>query len=268
MKIAAVHTYSLPGELDKNISETRKTISLLEADSPDFVLFPELNISGYIKSRELLEEVVIQKSNVMDQLLDISANTTMAISVGFPEKECNQYYISQHLFQNGKLVGRHRKTHLGPTEKETYSEADNLDVFELKNLNVGIQLCFETHFPEISYAQSKQGADILAMGFASPRETSAEKAERLKRYLCARAYDNSCYVIACNMAGKSESGREFDGLSMIIDPKGNVLCESQSNETGYCIAEFEKQKIMQIKESRMGWFNEYKRKDIMANIYN
>jgi predicted amidohydrolase len=137
----------------------------------------------------------------------------------------------------------------------------------VNGLTIGMQLCFETHFPEISYAQAKQGANLLAVGFASPKETDAEKLERFKRYLCARAYDNACYVLACNLSGTTSSGAKLSGLAMIIDPKGKVLAEETRIGNGYCIANVDNEALEHIYQSKMAWFNRFKRNDILRQFY-
>ena len=96
----------------------------------------------------------------------------------------------------------------------------NLDIARLLNAGtharMGMQLCLESHMPELALEQSRQGAFLIAMGFASPREAPHEKLERWMRYLPARAYDNGVYVVAANQSGCSESGRDFPAVALAI----------------------------------------------------
>ena len=90
------------------------------------------------------------------KLLNTSKEVACAFAVGFPEKGNSNFYISHYLINNGEIIGIHRKTHLGPTEKEVFKAGDEINVFAVGELNIGIQLCYETHFPELSYAQAMQ----------------------------------------------------------------------------------------------------------------
>ena len=267
MKIAAAYINTEAGNISANLRETLCLLREIEKERIHFVLFPELSLSGYIHSTQEIAEIESHKKIAFSALSDFSKNSELAFAIGFPEFQDHKIYIAHYLFSKGVIIGSHRKSHLGPTEKEHYQEGDELPVFQIKQMTIGIQLCFETHFPEISYAQAKQGAHILAMAFASPKENGIEKSERFKRFLCARAYDNSCYVLACNLAGKTTRGTTLSGLAMIIDPKGEVLAETTTSGSGYCVANFEPDRIEKIHHSKMAWFNGFKRSDFLKKIY-
>lgn len=268
MKIAAVHTCSVPGDVKFNMQQTQKMLKHLSDKQVDFILFPELNISGYTNQIKQLRNVVNQSPYILQQLKEMSLANSASFAVGLPCEMGGDYFIAHYLFERGEIAGIHRKTHLGPTEQHLFTAANIIETFKTGNMNVGIQLCFESHFPELSYVQACKGANILAVAFASPRESSEVKMERLKRFLCARAYDNGCYLLACNLSGETSKGAQLPGLSMIIDPKGNVVADSFASDSGYCIADIDKGEIERIHKSRMGWFNKYKRTEIFQNYYN
>lgn len=278
MQLAAVSSTSVIGDVQKNLHTTVMWIEKLHTKGVDFALFPELNLSGYTKNIEILNHVHADKESTFKTLIALSKRVKTAFAVGFPEKNKEQFFISHFLFSQGKLVGTHRKTHLGSTEKEVFSEGDELDVFTIGELKIGMQLCYETHFPEVSYAQVKQGANILAMAFASPRETAKGKLERFKRFLPTRAYDNACFVMACNQNLNEDCGQGIRedqqksagnslGLSLIIDPKGNVLQEAISEEEEFVSCPCDLADIERIKGSKMAWFNPNKREEIIRKYY-
>lgn len=257
----------MPGIVTANLRETLDMLYLLEKKQVRFVLFPELNLSGYITSKKAIKAALLQKEEVFGQLKDFSHNSQTAFAIGFPEEENNNYYITHFIFEKGEIIGKHRKTHLGPTERAVFSEGNQIRVSKVDKLMVGMQLCFETHIPEISYAQAKQGGNLLTFGFASPKETNSGKLERFKRFLCARAYDNACYALVCNQSGTTLQGAALPGLAMIISPKGMVLAEETKAENGYCIADFETETLARIHQSRMAWFNNFKRTEVLKPFY-
>ena len=268
MKVAAVSSESIIGNVLHNLQTTVLWVERLNEQSADFILFPELNLSGYTKESEEIEEALSQKDFIFQELQKLSKRLKTAFAIGFPEYENGKYYISHFLFSNGELIGKHRKTHLSPTEKETFSEGNEINVFNVGELKIGMQLCYETHFPEISYAQAKHGANLLAMAFASPNEDSGIKLERFKRFLPARAYDNNCFLMACNQNSKRENTPVFPKFCMITDPKRNVLQETYLPETDCIIADIDLEKIERIKSSKMGWFNKYKREKLFKEYYS
>lgn len=262
MRVAAVPFHSKLGAMEDNLQRTIARLEQLAEKGVEFVLFPEMNLSGYTKDIELINRLQHNKTKLLQVLCSISEKLNMGFAVGFPERVEESIFIAHFVFFKGELVGVHRKTHLGPTEKEVFSEGSHIEVFDLEGLKVGIQLCFETHFPEIAYAQAQQGAHLLAMAFASPRESSEEKLERIQRFLPARAYDNACNVITCNIS--QEGNLVFPPLAMSIDAKGKVL---QTSTEEYIIEDFDINEIDKIKNSRMGLFNQSKRTAVFKKYY-
>lgn len=256
MKIASVGMYSVVGQMDVNLAELERILFDLQTQDVEFALFPELNVLGYTKDVSLIKDFLKYQDLVEDKLKELSLKVDTAFAVGYPIEIKGDYYIAHHVFHRGDLIFTHCKTHLGPTEQTSYKAGNSIEVFSFKECVIGIQLCYETHMPEISYAQAKAGAHLLAMAFASPRETSNEKLDRFKRYLPARAYDNACYVMACNMNGTS-----FAAIELIINPKGIVLAENTLS-TSYSIVDIDLSKITHIKMSKMGWFNGSKRESL------
>ena len=264
MKITAVGSYGKVGDVQQNLSNIIQWIEKLNKEGADFILFPELNLSGYTKDKNVIEKVLSQKEKAFESLKNISKKVEAAFAIGFPEKVDDRYYISHFLFHDGRLVGKHRKTHLGPTEREIYSAGNEINIYEVDDLKIGFQICYETHFPEISSIQAKQGANILAMPFASPKESSKEKLQRLKRYLPARAYDNSCFVMTCNLAIKSKDNAGGAPLAMMINPKGEVVAEETS---GSCMVDINIEEINRIHQTKMGYFNHWKRTGLLKKYY-
>lgn len=265
MRLAAVSSKSILGDVKQNLSTTIEWIEELSRQEIDFILFPELNLSGYTKNIKTINAVLNQKEIVFRELLQLSEQIDSAFAVGFPEKSEEKYYISHFLFHKGKLLGKHRKTHLGSTEKDTFTEGNEINVFEADKLKIGIQLCYETHFPEISYIQAKQGANILAMAYASPKENSDTKLERFKRFLPARAYDNSCFIMACNMDGVTENKTAIPPLALIINPKGEILTQTKQECS---IVATDLKQTDKIHQSRMAYFNKWKRVKLFQEYYS
>ncbi|WP_372754332.1 nitrilase-related carbon-nitrogen hydrolase [Labilibaculum sp.] len=262
MKVAAISSKSRIGDVNKNLSTTISWIKRLDAQGVEFILFPELNLSGYTRDVAILEKVLLAKEEVFGKLKECSKQSNAAFAVGFPDKEEeDKYFISHFVFHEGKILSSHRKTHLSANEKKTFTEGDQLPVFQVKGIGIGIQLCYETHFPELSFLQAQKGAMLLAMAFASPKESSQEKSERFQRYLPARAYDNSCYVMVCNQDTVNERGIIFPPVHFILDPKGKVAAESGSENKEVTLLELDLQLIGKIKTSKMAYFNAHKRVD-------
>lgn len=258
MKVAAVNSWSEPLQIEQNLEGIRTLIRQLEDENVDYALFPELSVSGYINSAEMLNQYTPHYSKALLALLNLSVKTSVIFSVGLPIPDVNGWSMGQLTFAKGEIIGRHFKTHLSVYEKETFVSGSDLDLFECATFSIGMQLCLESHYPELSLAYQNKGANLLCFAFASPRETPNEKAERFGMYLKARAYDNACFVMACNSTGKTPSGKDYAGAAMIISPRGKILAQSKGYESNYCITDINKEDIQVIKNSTMSNFPAYR----------
>ncbi len=118
----------------------------------------------------------------------------------------------------------------GSYEKFYFTPGSSFPVFDIGDVKVGIQICYDRKFPEGSRALAVQGAEILFMPIcaASYGETSLRD-NTWDIPLRARAYENGTFVVAVNRAG-NEHGRRHLGRSMIISPIGARLMAEASED--------------------------------------
>ena len=133
---------------------------------------------------------------------------------------------------DGKL-DIYRKIHLAPPERKCYLSGGEAPLFRAAGLTFGIQLCYDAHFPELAACMADRGADAIFLPHASPRGTAKDKHASWMRHLPARAFDNSLYVVACNQSGKNQSGLNFPGVSVIIDPAGRIIKKNTGGKEGF-----------------------------------
>ncbi len=248
-KIALVNIESVDSVMT-NVAYIDNWLSFFSKRNVDFVLFPELNITSYNNSSDLHDKWMEEKDRALKALENISMKYDMSFSAGLPMDG----HISQGVWFGGKLVGIHNKTKLGPSEKVIHEIGNSIENIPVNGLNLGINICYEGHFPEISAEYERQGSDLLCFPFASPRETPEEKLERFKIILRARAYDNSCFACACNSIGEYGEGKKYAGVALIVGPKGEVIAESCGYEQDYIEAELDFSQLDMIRESNMGYF--------------
>jgi predicted amidohydrolase len=111
------------------------------------------------------------------------------------------------------------KIHSFDQEKEQFRGGDFIAPMDTKYGKIGLEICYDLRFPEMSRSLSLKSADILVTIAQFPLERLIHW-----RTLClARAIENQIPHIACNWANA--------GGSIIIDAWGNVLAEAGSDET-------------------------------------
>ncbi|RLB10194.1 MAG: hypothetical protein DRG27_03600, partial [Deltaproteobacteria bacterium] len=142
-----------------------------------------------------------------------------------------------------------------------------IELYPVNDFSIGIQLCYETHFPELSTIMSLRGADIIFAPHASPRGTSKEKLNSWLRHLSARAFDNGVFVFACNQVGKTKADLYFPGVALVLGPDGRLmdflLTENREDILTVCI---DKEDLLTIRSHQMGYFLPYRRPELYITL--
>ena len=195
------------------------------------VCFPELNVSGYFTRNGILPPSEASFKKMVVHLTSLAKNQGVTLLAGVMEhKEESRIYASHLVFDSKGFLGRYRKLHIAPPEKNLFRPRNEIPLFEANGIKFGIQLCYDAHFPELSTHMALNGAEIIFFPHASPRGTPEEKYQSWIRHLTARAYDNSVFVLAVNQVGDNQKGLTFPGVAMIIAPSGEVVGKKLSDK--------------------------------------
>ncbi|MBI1422697.1 MAG: carbon-nitrogen hydrolase family protein [Gammaproteobacteria bacterium] len=134
----------------------------------------------------------------------------------------------------GAQVARYDKIHLFDVSlsetNETYRESDTIEpgdqmqVVQTPFGRIGLAVCYDLRFPEMFRAMAHHGLDLIVLPAAFTATTGLAHWEVLLR---ARAVENLCYVAASGQGGHHANGRDTFGHSMIIDPWGKVLAQTE-----------------------------------------
>jgi predicted amidohydrolase len=187
----------------------------------------------------------VQDSEFVQGLQKEARQANLSINVGIHEPAMVQQEggkVKNSLIwidQNGEIVQRYQKIHLfdvdiqdGPVVKESASAEKGLRItppFETPVGRVGMTICFDLRFPEISLALKRQNAQIITYPAAFTIPTGKAHWETLLR---ARAIETQSYVIAAAQVGRHNDKRISYGHSMIVNPWGEVVAELGGNGDG------------------------------------
>ncbi|HVN84880.1 MAG TPA: carbon-nitrogen hydrolase family protein [Candidatus Binatia bacterium] len=136
----------------------------------------------------------------------------------------------------GELLARYRKAHLFDVdiaghvtirESDTRQSGDEIVAVETELGCIGLTVCYDLRFPELYRRLTAAGAQIITVPSAFTFPTGAAHWEILLR---ARAIENQVYVIAPDQIGRSPSGVNDFGNSLIVDPWGKPLARAADRE--------------------------------------
>lgn len=273
IRIAAVQMRSIVGQTSENLHTLKRMTTKAAHLGAEIVCFPELSICGYNtaekngngESKGELPNVENVPSPSGKILNEISRETGVWILAGLLEREKSGIIYNTQLVVTPKgLLGSYRKTHVPTTEIGTWSPGNNLPVFDHPKIRFGIEICYDSHFPEVSTALATAGAELIFLPHASGGlETGQEKHDRWVRYIPARAYDNSLYVSVCNQVGNNGYGQQFQGISFICSPLGNIISESESfSDESIIVADLKSQEFENARKVPETFFRHFSRPEL------
>jgi len=255
IRIATVIFRSIVGDVRRNLDAMAHWITLSKYEGAALVCFPEMNISGYSRLEKIKQTAEYIPGPITRQLSDLSRSQDIVILAGMVEKDDKDHIYSSHLvIKPDGYAGVYRKLHIAPPEKGIFTPGSSIPVFDMGCFKFGIQLCYDSHFPELSTCMAIKGADVIFIPHASPRGTPREKYRSWMRHLAARAFDNGLFVVACNQIGENEKGLYFPGISVIIGPSGNVIEKKLSDMESLMVTNLKSEALNRVRNHRMRYF--------------
>ena len=216
MKIGLVQAAAGCNSFD-NLETLRRYAESAAHASCQVVCFPECFLTGYSPEEAEMRSVSVD-APVLKQVSQMAAEYDLDILVGFMEKRGDAYYITHGIFRTDGRNSYYRKTHLGSREKRFFTPGDVLEVFSLTNgVKIGVQICVETHYPEVAQTLALRGAEVIFAPHAVPR-VSGDRQAIWSKYIPARSYDNRIYMACCNLWDTER----FGGGCLLTGPRGDV----------------------------------------------
>ena len=223
-----------------NIEKVRRYVEAAKEKGCEVLGFPEAFLTSY--APKMVEKLAVSMRNeYIKQVSELARQYEMDLLVGFMEKslEEEKYYLTHGIFRSDGKCNFYRKTHLGQREQDLFSAGDHLLVLELAcGLKAGIQMCVETHFPEITQKLSLQGAEIVFAPHAVPR-VAGSRSTIWSKIIPARSYDNRVYMACCNLWDEEK----FGGGCLVMDPVGEVVVSYYEEQEALVCFEVDREKV-------------------------
>lgn len=270
-KIALVQMDSRLGEIEENLRKIERYIEEAYENGVDIICFPEAAITGYSKTARPVNTE--EKADLFHLFEAWAKEYSMTILAGFIEDNPKgKPYIAHLIADPSRGIDIYRKSHLGESELDHFSPGDRLPVFETNKASIGIQICWETHFPEISRVMALNGVDIIFTPFASPLGGGRRKDIWMK-YLPARAYDNNVFIAASNLINTRDKDTQFGGGLLVLDPKGNIIAEDFTSKETILYLNLDPELINTIRDKKSSsmkyrYYMDYRKPELYGYITN
>jgi len=233
---ACVQIAITPNDVAANVA---KGITWLERAvreyQADLVVFPETVTTGYETglSAEALWDLVDEAPGLVTRDVQAAAKE-LGVYVVWPSyrragERGNVYNSAILIAPDGEIAGIYDKTHPAPWERVDGGGwalvGNRADVFKTSLGDIGMIICYDGDFPELSRLLAVKGAEIIVRVSALQRSYDIWYITN-----AARAYDNHVYLVASNLVGPDAKGNYGFGHSMIINPIAWRLAQARGTQ--------------------------------------
>lgn len=237
----------------KNTVEAKKLIEKVAKEGADIAVLPEMFCCPYDNSYfKLFSEE--EGGPAYTAMRDAARENGIYVVAGtIPELVDDKVYNTAYVFnRNGELIAKHRKMHLFDIdiqggqyfkESDTFTPGENVTVFDTEFCKMGIAICYDIRFPELSRLMVSEGAEVIIIPGAFNMTTGPAHWELHFR---ARALDNQVYAIGVSPARDMEASYHSFANSIVTSPWGNVLNKMDEKE-GYLIQEIDLDYVKKVR---------------------
>jgi len=215
VRAAAVQVRPIPKKVKETIFQGVRLAKTAAERGADIVVLPE---------HWLPEEVIPTPMDPIPGLQAVSEEYGIPIVGGaFFEKVNGKLRLSSPVIgTDGEVLGRQFKVHLFGREKKLAKAGNDYGIFKLGDYKVGVLVCYDIDFPEVSRIFTLKGADLLLC----PSRIISRGIGPWQQYLTVRSLENRIPIVAPNVYAPPW----FNGHSTIIslkqDPRAKIALPS------------------------------------------
>ncbi len=236
MKIALIQM-NVEEDKEKNVASAARKIGEASKQGADIVVLPEMFCCPY--ENESFKANAEPEGGPVWQAMSASAkeNGVYLLAGSIPESEEGRIYNTCFIFdRSGAQIAKHRKMHLFDIdveggqrffESDTFTPGDRITVFDTEFCKIGVCVCFDMRFPELSRIMALEGASIILVPAAFNMTTGPAHWETMFRQ---RAVDNQLFTVGVAPARNEEGPYVSYGNSIAVSPWGDILYRAGHRE--------------------------------------
>jgi predicted amidohydrolase len=210
------------GDLEANMA---RLTAIVRAHPADLYVFPELFLFGYAPGDRVHRLALATGDPSVVAMTSLARERHAGILVGGPWRSVDRpgevHNAALLAAPDGSLQVQVKRylPNFGPFEEATlYTPTDTSRPLILGTHRLGVQICYDAYFPEVSRELALQAAVLLVVLSAAPVTSKG----LFEKVLPARAVENACPLVYVNRVGV-EDGIVFGGGSHAWDSRGELL---------------------------------------------
>lgn len=230
LQAAMVQMAVTPGKPAVNLEKAASLVTEAAKNGSELIVLPELWYGGYALDRLAEDATSLSAHPGVLQMQQLAKEYGVFLAAGSVATVKNGSYYNTAVFidDTGKIIGQYDKIHLFPLglqEDRYFTRGEDFCLVDTPWGRVGIVLCYDIRFPALCQNLVLQGAEMLII----PAQFGAARIQHWNILAQARAIENQCFVLACDVTGDKDSG--YCGSSLMVSPWGEILVQGDEKET-------------------------------------
>ena len=213
--------------LEELMQQAEYFVDAVSAYRSDFALFPEffnaplMADNNHLPESEAIRELAKFTPEIVQKFSELAITYNINIITGsFPELKDGMLYNVGYLCRRDGSTERYEKLHVTPDEAKVWGMqgGNELKTFDTDCGKIGVLICYDSEFPELSRLLAEEGMDILFIPFLTDTQNGYS---RVRHCAQARAIENECYVAIAGSVGNLPKVNNMDiqfAQSMVFTP--------------------------------------------------
>ena len=214
-------------DLEELMQQAEYFIDAVSGYRSDFALFPEffnaplMADNNHMKESEAIRELSKHTAEIVQRFSALAITYNINVITGsMPEIKDDLLYNVGYLCKRDGTTERYEKLHVTPDEAKVWGMqgGSQLKTFDTDCGKIGILICYDSEFPELSRLLADEGMDILFVPFLTDTQNGYS---RVRHCAQARAIENECYVAIAGSVGNLPKVHNMDiqfAQSMVFTP--------------------------------------------------
>ena len=212
-----------------------------DSEDVDLLLFPECFLQGYLVEPEHVKRWALDLATppfqrVLDRLMPLRPTLVF----GVIEQSGLSYFNTAVVVRRGVLEGHYRKTHLTAGER-LFEAGTGYPTFDLHGLRYGINICYDTNFPEAANAVASQGARLLLVPSQNMMKRQAAETWKCRHNAirAERVRETGMWLVSADVTGSRDESRVAYGPTCVMNPAAEVVAQVPTMAVGMVVAKIE-----------------------------
>ena len=213
--------------LDDLMEQAEYFIDSVSGYRCDFALFPEffnaplMAKNNHLPEAEAIRELALHTPELVQRFSQLAISYNINIITGsMPEIRNNLLYNVGYICKRDGTTESYEKIHITPDEAKVWGMqgGSQLKTFDTDCGKIGVLICYDSEFPELSRLLADEGMDILFVPFLTDTQNGYS---RVRHCAQARAIENECYVAIAGTVGNLPKVNNMDiqyAQSMVFTP--------------------------------------------------